>query len=50
MRGRGARIGLRLAIVVEQAYANATAAKQLGAQHADRRAAGDQDSLVSYAW
>jgi len=50
MRGCRTRIGLRLAIVVEQAHRNAAAAKEPRAQHADRTAAGAQDSLVSHAW
>jgi hypothetical protein len=46
MRGRGARLGLQRAIVVEQPHRKAAAAKQPSAKEADRSAAGDQDSAL----
>jgi hypothetical protein len=49
MRGRGARVGLQAAIVVEHADGKAAAAKEPGAKQPDWPAAGDQDSLVSHA-
>ena len=44
MGGRGARIGLQAAVVVEQPHRQSAAAKKPGAQQPNRPAAGDQNS------
>jgi hypothetical protein len=46
MRGRGPRVGLQAAIIIEQPDGKPAAAKEPGAKQSDRSAAGDQDSAL----